>query len=406
MTAFSSLKVAPFRNFVSARFFLAFSIQMQNLIISWMIYNITKDPLSLGLIGIAEIIPFLSIVLFAGNMADTYSRKKMIIAANTLIIISSSVLLYTALNSDQYNDKHLLLVYYTIIIAIGFARGFFGPASQAMIPTLVPISIFANATTWNTTAFHIAAVLGPAIGGILYGWGGAKLSLLTIVAMQLVSGLLFLKLKYVQPVNEPTNDNILTRLKGGIRFVFSNQIIIGAISLDMFAVLFGGAIALLPVFAVEVYHCGAQGLGILRAAPAAGAIIMAIFMFWKPIGKNAGKILLISVAAFGVCMIAFALSTNFYLSLFILALSGAFDNISVVIRQTVVQLNTPDFMRGRVASVNSVFISLSNEIGSFESGLAAKFLGLIPSVVYGGLATIGVVGITAKVAPKLKELEM
>ena len=174
----------------------------------------------------------------------------------------------------------------------------------------------------------------------------------------------------------------------------------------MFAVLFGGATALLPVFAAEVYHCGAQGLGMLRSAPAAGAVLMAVVLMWKPPGKGAGKILLASVAMFGVCMIVFALSKNFYLSLAVLALSGAVDNVSVVIRQTLVQMNTPDEMRGRVASVNSVFISLSNEIGSFESGLAAKIFGLIPSVIYGGLATIGVVGVTAKIAPKLREMDM
>jgi MFS family permease len=207
---------------------------------------------------------------------------------------------------------------------------------------------------------------------------------------------------YGQSSNEP----IFKRLSGGIKFVFSNQVIINSLSLDLFAVLFGGATALLPVFAAEVYHCGAQGLGMLRSAPAAGAVLMAVVLMWKPPGKGAGKILLASVAMFGVCMIVFALSKNFYLSLAVLALSGAVDNVSVVIRQTLVQMNTPDEMRGRVASVNSVFISLSNEIGSFESGLAAKIFGLIPSVIYGGLATIGVVGVTAKIAPKLREMDM
>lgn len=195
-------------------------------------------------------------------------------------------------------------------------------------------------------------------------------------------------------------------MSGGIKFVFGNQIIIHSISLDLFAVLFGGAVALLPVFAAEIYNCGAQGLGVLRSAPAIGAVLMAIIMMKRPPAKGAGKILLLSVAVFGLCMIVFALSKNFYLSVLVLALSGAVDNISVVIRQTVVQLSTPDDMRGRVSSVNSIFISLSNELGSFESGLAARVFGLVPSVIYGGLITIGVVGFTAKYAPDLRKLDM
>jgi len=406
MQAFKALKVKPFRQFVLARFFLIFSVQMQNLILSWLVYGITKDPLSLGLIGIAEIIPFLSVVLFAGNMADKFSRKKMVFWATLLITSSSVFLYYLASNQDNIAQPLLLTCYYTIVIVIGFGRGFFGPASQAMVPTLVPADVFANATTWNTTAFHIASIIGPAVGGLMFGFGGAKVSMPIIVFMQMVSLVLYFSLKYEQVYSQRTDEPILERLSGGIKFVFSNQVIINSLSLDLFAVLFGGATALLPVFAAEIYQCGAQGLGLLRAAPAAGAVLMAIVLMWKPPGKGAGKILLASVALFGLCMIVFALSKNFYLSLAILALSGAVDNVSVVIRQTLVQMNTPDEMRGRVASVNSVFISLSNEIGSFESGLAAKIFGLVPSVIYGGLATISVVGITAKIAPKLREMDM
>ncbi len=406
MEAFKALKVKPFRQFVLARFFLIFSVQMQNLILSWMVYGITKDPLSLGLIGIAEIIPFLSVVLFAGNMADKFSRKKMVFWATLLITSSSVFLYYLAANQDKIAQPLLLTCYYTIVVVIGFGRGFFGPASQAMVPTLVPADVFANATTWNTTAFHIASIIGPAVGGLMFGFGGAFISMPVIIFMQAVSLVLYFSLKYEQVYSEKTDEPIMQRLSGGIKFVFSNQVIINSLSLDLFAVLFGGATALLPVFAAEIYHCGAQGLGLLRSAPAAGAVLMAVVLMWKPPGKGAGKILLVSVAMFGLSMIAFALSKNFYLSVAILALSGAVDNVSVVIRQTLVQMNTPDEMRGRVASVNSVFISLSNEIGSFESGLAAKIFGLVPSVIYGGLATIGVVGVTAKIAPKLREMDM
>jgi MFS family permease len=406
MAAFEALEVRPFRQFVLARFFLIFSVQMQNLILSWLVYGITKDPLSLGLIGIAEIIPFLSVVLFAGNMADKFSRKKMVFCSTFVIFLASIFLYYLSMHEQDFEQELLLTFYYSFVVILGLSRGFFGPASQSMVPTLVPANVFANATTWNTTAFHIASILGPAFGGLLFGYGGAKVSMPVIVILQVISLTLYYSLKYKQVYGESHNEPIFKRLSGGIKFVFSNQVIINSLSLDLFAVLFGGATALLPVFAAEVYQCGAQGLGMLRSAPAAGAVLMAVVLMWKPPGKGAGKILLASVAMFGVCMIVFALSKNFYLSLAVLALSGAVDNVSVVIRQTLVQMNTPDEMRGRVASVNSVFISLSNEIGSFESGLAAKIFGLVPSVIYGGLATIGVVGVTAKIAPKLREMDM
>lgn len=406
MTAFDALRVKPFRQFVTARFFLIFSVQMQNLILSWLIYDITKDPLSLGLIGIAEIIPFLSVVLFAGNMADKFSRKKMVFWSTFLIFMASAFLYYLSVHQQNFKSNLLLSYYYSFVVILGLARGFFGPASQSMVPTLVPAQVFANATTWNTTAFHVASILGPAIGGLIFGFGGASYSMPVIVGLQIISLVLYFGLKYEQNYAINNNEPIWQRLKGGFKFVFTNQVIINSLSLDLFAVLFGGATALLPVFAAEVYHCGAQGLGILRSAPAAGAVLMAVILMWKPPGKNAGKILLASVAAFGLCMIVFALSKNLYLSIAVLAISGAVDNVSVVIRQTLVQMNTPDEMRGRVASVNSVFISLSNEIGSFESGLAAKIFGLVPSVIYGGLATIGVVGLTTKIAPKLREMDM
>lgn len=406
MTAFDALRIRPFRQFVFARFFLIFSVQMQNLILSWLVYDITKDPLSLGLIGIAEIIPFLSVVLFAGNMADQFSRKKMVFWASLLMTTSSVVLYYLSAQQGKMESSILLTSYYSVVVLIGLGRGFFGPAAQAMVPNLVPAEVFANATTWNTTAFHIATIIGPAFGGLLFGYGGAFISMPFIILLQMISMFLFLGLEYKQVYGVNHNEPILKRLSGGIKFVFSNQVIINSLSLDLFAVLFGGATALLPVFADQIYHCGPQGLGMLRSAPAAGAVLMAVVLMWKPPGKGAGKILLASVAMFGLCMIVFALSENFYLSLFVLALSGAVDNVSVVIRQTLVQMNTPDEMRGRVASVNSVFISLSNEIGSFESGLAAKIFGLVPSVIYGGLATIGVVGVTAKIAPKLRKMDM
>lgn len=387
---------------------LVLGFQIQYLVLGWLIYDLTHDPLQLGLAGLAEIIPFLSVIWLAGPLADRFNRKKIVVLTTCLFLIGYLTIGFIIYKADPANHSLILMLYYLMIILVGFTRGFFGPSSQAIVPTLVPAQHFANATTWNTSVFHLSSVTGPALGGLLYAAGGKEYTYLVVLSVMVLGVICLLMMKYRGNTFNPVQKRlpIFSQLKTGIRFVFSQQVIIGSLTLDLFAVLFGGAVALLPVFAAEVLKCGPEGLGLLRSAPATGALLMAWILVMVPPEKNAGKAMLISVAGFGLCMIGFALSTNFFLSLVLLFLSGALDNISVVIRQTVVQMRTPDHMRGSVAAVNSIFIGMSNEIGAFESGLAAKVLGLVPSVIAGGLVTIGVVGLTTKYAPDLRKLNL
>ena len=289
---------------------------------------------------------------------------------------------------------------------MGVARGFISPSQSAFVAQLVPRQLYANSSTWNSLAWHIASVLGPAIGGMLYGFTGISNAYFCVIVLTIIAitSVFFVSNKPLPVINKV--ENMFVKIASGVKFVFSNQILLAAMALDMLAVLFGGAVALLPMFADEVLHAGPQGLGILRAAPAIGAVLMSAFLAYRPPVHNTGRYLLISVAGFGLSMIFFAISSNLYLSIFILFISGMFDNVSVVIRSTILQLLTPDDMRGRVASVNSIFIGSSNEIGSFESGVAAKFLGLIPSVIFGGVMTQIVVGFIAKKAPLLRKFHL
>jgi MFS family permease len=271
---------------------------------------------------------------------------------------------------------------------------------------LIPRQLYTNASTWNSTMWHIAAITGPALGGLIYGFFGVRIAYLSVLFFLLLALTLLGVVKNRPVPQSAAGETLFQRLSSGLKFVFKNQILLGAMSLDMFAVLFGGAVAMLPIFAAEVLMVGPQGLGFLRAAPMLGAVGMSLVMAHRPPLVHAGKYLMIGVAGFGLSIICFALSKNFYLSMGLLMLSGMFDNISVIIRSTAMQLLTPDEMRGRVASVNAIFIGSSNEIGSFESGVAAKLIGLIPSVIFGGIMTLGIVGFTSKFAPKLRRMNL
>jgi MFS family permease len=404
--AYAVLKIRDFRLFISFRFFTTIAIQMQSIIVGWQVYQITKDPLSLGLIGLAEAIPFISIALFAGHVADTYNRKKIILWFNLLFLAGSAGLLFFTFYSEQMIATFGILPIYIVVGISGVARAFIYPSVIALMAQMVPRELYANSSTWNSTTWHIAAITGPAIGGLVYGFFGVKIAYMTVIVFMTFSiSLLGIVKKYKAPAAQEI-ESLFTRLSSGLKFVFRNQILLGSMSLDMFAVLFGGAVAMLPVFAAEVLNVGPQGLGFLRASPMAGAVIMSMFIAYRPPMVNAGRMLMIGVAGFGLSIILFALSKNFYLSLFLLMLSGMFDNISVIIRATTMQLITPDEMRGRVASVNSIFIGSSNEIGSFESGVAAKLMGLIPSVIFGGGMTLLIVGLTARFAPLLRRLNL
>lgn len=403
---YASLRIKDFRLFVSARFFLTVAIQMLSVIVGWQVYEETKDALSLGMIGLAEAIPFMTVTLYAGHLADIVSRKKIILISVTGYLLCAVLLLLFTLRLSSVLDTVGVLPIYIIIGFTGIARGFAGPSLSAILAQIVPRDLYASATAWNSTIWQIAAVSGPAIIGLVYGYLGiikAYTLVTTLIVVALVA-LLFISNKPI-PRSEK-KESLGERLATGIRFVFKNQVILGALSLDLFAVFFGGAVALLPIFAAEVLKVGPEGLGILRASPAVGAALMALFIAHRPTMKQAGRKLFYYVGGFGVCMIVFALSKNFYLSLAALAVSGALDAVSVVIRSTILQLMTPDEMRGRVSAVNSIFIGSSNEIGSFESGVAARLLGLIPSVIFGGSMTVLVVAITSRIAPRLRELDL
>lgn len=292
---------------------------------------------------------------------------------------------------------------FALVFVIGFSRGFLSPAVISLAAQLIPKPLYTNAATWNSSVWQLGAVAGPAIGGLCYAWWGPSVTSVIACAMMALAMVFYLFIR-PRPRAAIKPETMLSRIASGIRFVFRNPPILSAITLDMFAVLFGGAVAMLPVFADQVLHVGPDGLGYLRAAPALGAVIMAAWLAYHPPLRNPGRTLLVNVALFGVSMIAFAVSKHFWLSFVLLLLSGMFDNVSVVIRHTIVQTLTPDEMRGRVSSVNSIFIGASNEIGAFESGLAARIMGLIPSVIFGGAMTLAVVAATFKLAPSLQKL--
>jgi MFS family permease len=404
--AYAVLKLKDFRVFLSFRFFMTIAAQMQSIIVGWQVYKLTHDPLSLGLIGLAEAVPFISVALYAGHIADRFNRKKVILWFDLLFLLASGLLLLISWQKEGTTGLYGVLPIYLCVAISGIARAFLYPATIALMAQVVPRSLYTNSSTWNSTIWQVAAITGPALGGLIYGFFGVRVAYMTVIVSMVVSFLLLLNIRSrpVPPIDE--KESVVERLVNGIRFVFSSQLLLGAMALDMFAVLFGGAVAMLPVFAAEVLKVGPEGLGLLRAAPMIGAVLMSVVLAYRPPVAKAGRLLMIGVAGFGISIICFALSKNFYLSMGLLALSGMFDNISVVIRLATMQLVAPDEMRGRIASVNSIFIGSSNEIGSFESGVAAKLMGLIPSVVFGGIMTLMIVGATAKWAPKLRRLNL
>jgi len=404
--AYAVLKITDYRNFALAKFFLTFAIQMQYIIVGWQIYEHTKDPFSLGLIGLAEAIPFIFTALFSGHLADVVNRKKIILVTVSSYLILACALLAISLNSHFFIVHWGSLPIFGVIFLTGIVRGFNFPAQSAFMAQIIPRELYANSATWSSLIWHIAAISGPAIGGLIYGFFGVFIAYGTVILFVLVAIVFYILIGNKPLPERLKNESLYQSLSAGFKFVFRNQIILGALSLDMFAVLFGGAVAMLPVFAGEILNVGPQGLGFLRAAPAAGAVVMAVFLAFYPPMIKAGNRLLWAVAGFGICYILFALSTNFYLSLFLLALAGMFDNVSVIIRSTILQLFTPDEMRGRVSAINSIFVGSSNEIGSFESGLAAKIMGLVPSVVFGGSMTVAIVASIAKTAKKLRSLDL
>jgi MFS family permease len=401
----ASLLIPDFRNFVSARMFMTLAIQIQAVAVGWQVYEMTHDPLSLGLIGLAEAIPAITVSLYAGHLADVTERKKILLFCATTLLICAVALFFFTTNLTTLLRDYGALPVYVVIFITGIARGFLSPANFSLMPQLVPRDLYTNAITWNSTIWEGAALAGPAFGGLLIDFFGLEITFL-VDAVLVLAGFLFYAAIERKPLPESSGEQgVVEKIKAGLKFVFNHQIILAAISLDLFAVLFGGAVALLPIFADEILKAGPNGFGMLRAAPALGALIMAVYLAYFPIKKNIGKILLWCVAGFGLSMILFGLSTNFWLSMGLLVISGVFDCVSVIIRGMLIHTLAPENMKGRIAAVNSIFIGSSNEIGAFESGVVAKLMGLVPSVIFGGVMTIVTVAITGLCAKKLRETQ-
>jgi MFS family permease len=406
--AFTAVRNGNFRYFLGYRFFMTMATLMQSVIVSWHMYYLTHNVLWLGLIGLVEVIPQISISLFAGHYIDLWDRKKIVRNSTIILLIGSSILAIYSIESFHSFERLGIWPIFITIFLTGLSRGILMPAHTALLGQLVDKKDYANAATWSSANWQIGAVMGPALGGLIYGFSTITVAYSSIIFIYFISLYMISRVQIKHIVNKAltADEDIFSRIREGIRFVLQSPELLGAFSLDMFAVLFGGAVALLPVFASDVLHVGPEGLGFLRACPAIGAIMMSFYLMFYPPVHNSGRTLLFAVSAFGLCMIGFAFSHWFWLSALLLLLSGLFDNVSVVIRGTILQLYTPEHMRGRVASVNSIFIGSSNELGAFESGVTAKLMGLVPSVAFGGIMTLIVVGTTAKINPVLRRLSL
>lgn len=406
--AFEVVHNRNFRLFLIYRFLMTSATLMQSVIVGWQLYNITKDVLSLGMIGLTEVIPQVSIALFAGHYVDIWDRKKIIFNTTFLLLIGSALLFFYSIPSLNMHQLFGIVPIFVTIFITGLVRGILMPANTALLGQLVRREQLTAAATWSSTTWHIAAVTGPALGGLVYGFFGIIPAYGLVFVFYLFCSVLILFIKNPGKVVQVAGaaEGIFIRIREGITYVFDNKVLLSAFTLDMFAVLFGGAVAMLPVFASDVLKVGPEGLGFLRACPAIGAIIMSVILTFKPPVTRSGPQLLYSVFGFGVSIIVFALSTNFILSAFCLFMSGVFDNVSVIVRASILQIFTSDAMKGRVAAVNSIFIGSSNELGAFESGVAARFMGLIPSVVFGGVMTLLIVSVAAWKSPALRNLSL
>jgi MFS family permease len=395
-------------NFVSytlARFFIVVALEMQSVAVGWQVYEITKRPLDLGYVGLAQFLPGFALFLFAGHAADLYDRRKLLMWCYGGFALCSALLLAISWRAPQ--SAHSI---YFVLVLLGIFRCFNWPASRALLPQLVPEEHFSNAVAWNASTFQIATIAGPAIGGMAYAlFHGPEGVYAIAVAVSILSTILTLRIhpRTASPEKDLAEKEpiSLRTVLAGFRFIWEKKLILGSISLDMFAVLLGGAVALLPVYARTILHTGPWGLGLLRSAPGAGAALMAIVVAHRPIRRRAGLTMLLSVAAFGVLTIVFGVSHSLIVSLVALFLLGASDMVSVIIRATLIQVATPDEMRGRVNAVDMLFIGVSNELGEFESGLTAQWFGTVPAVVLGGVGTLLVIATWAWLFPELREAD-
>ena len=405
---YAALRFKEFNFFLFIRFILVFGWSMQFIIVEWEVYSLTKDPLSLGLIGLVEVIPAISTALFAGHIVDQ-REKKMLFVQCILAFLLVAIGYYFITSPyvyDNYENSQILTGIYVLVFLGGFIRAFIGPTIFSLVALIVPKRVYPNAATWSSSTWQLAVVLGPAFAGFSIAWIGVHNSM-GIVLSTIIIGLLLIGFIKKKPILNPKiGEPIFQSLKAGLNFVYKTKAILVALTLDMVAVLFGGAIALLPIYAQDILNVGSEGFGILRAAPAVGSVLMMVASAHIPLTRNAGKKLLFAIFCFGISIIVFGVSDIFWLSVFALFMYGLTDGVSMIIRQTILQLKTPDEFRGRVASVNSIFVGSSNELGAFESGATAKLMGTVPAVVFGGVMTILTVGFTAIKFPTFRKLDL
>lgn len=404
---FAAMRIPEYRNLMMGRFLFIMGLRMMGTLVGWWIYELTNDPFAIGLIGLSEVVPAVSLSLYAGHVIDI-SEKRRLLLRGVLSYLTCAVfllLLSTSYSASVLSEHWIAFSIYVLIFFTGIFRAFTGPAFGTMLANIVPREHLQNATTWNQGIWLSASVSGHATVGFLIAFLGNTNSLLIICSMVSMGFLFLYQIKPKPPLPHAGEKKTLDSVKEGLRFVFRTKEVLGALSLDLFAVLFGGAVAMIPVFARDILKTGPIGFGWLNAASDIGSILVVVLLTLFPLHKKQGRKLLLAVGGFGLCIVIFAFSRIFWLSFAVLLLGGMLDGISVVIRGTILQLKTPDHMRGRVMSVNSMFINSSNELGQFESGVMARALGVVPSVVFGGCMTMLVVIITWFKAPSLRKMQ-
>ena len=396
----AAFRYPNFRFYMLSRFLTASSAEMQAVAVAWQVYALTHRPLDLGFVGLAQFLPGFLLFLPAGHTADRAPRKVILQFCFAAFALCSLLLLGLTLRGFTS-----MIPLYLALVFNGIVRAFSGPASQAFLPLIVPAEDFPNAVAWSSSNFQAATILGPVAGGLIYGWTGSAIPVYAGSAIANLAALLAMFAIRVQASERPRSTASAGDLLSGIKYIWSNKLILAAISLDLFAVLLGGAVALLPVYAREILKVGAFGLGILRTAPGVGAVITAILVAHWPLRRRAGMVMLWCVFGFGLATIIFGISRSVTLSLAVLVVAGSCDMVSVIVRHTMIQLATPDEMRGRVSAVNMVFIGASNEVGQFESGITAQWFGTVPAVVLGGVGTVAIVTLWAWLFPELRRVD-
>ena len=405
---YEALRYIEFKYFLAMRFAMVFAWSMQFVIIEWEVYKLTKDPLSLGIIGLMEIIPAIGMALFAGHIVDQSEKKSLLVKCILCFsVVSLGLFLITvpSITKDLSLQTTLYTIYGLVFLG-GLVRSFLGPTIFSLLSLLVPKKTYPNAATWSSSTWQMGSMFGPATAGFAISFMGVHWSMCLVFTFSLIALLFLSRIERKPILNPKIGEPIFQSLAEGVKFVYKNKTILGSISLDMIAVLFGGAMALLPIFAQDILKVGSEGFGILRAAPAVGSVITMVLSAYISLNRKAGMKLLAAIFMFGICMIVFGLSKIFWVSVLALFLSGVFDGVSVVIRNTILQLHTPDNMRGRVASVNSIFVGSSNELGAFESGLTAKLMGTVTAVVFGGTMTLITVVYTGFALPSFRKLDL